>query len=536
MGPSVASVVDAVAGEPGRRRLPAPWIGHLLVFGLLFALVLAWFFLQTRQAQQVFLEDASEHSRLLADAVVLHTRGARLAEEATETILSSFLASSAGFVAYLDGIAPFRSNELAAFAEEAGLSMIRIIRPDGIDQGPEASLTELPANCSRLGRLVRLESAHQILLGVRSQSDEGCILVGMDSRQIEALEAAIGVPRALTAVRELPGVLDVRLVEDEAIGGDAGAAAGGLPRVALRHAAGGDVVAHARASIDGSTLLLDLDAGPLLAMRERLWWEFLGFVAVLTLSGALGAWLLYHHQRAHERQLLDYERRLSMQREEAGLGRAAAAIAHEIRNPLNAIAMGLQRLQLEADALSDEHRRLVELLREAVRHTNGTVTGLLDFARPVQPRRLRVDLNALVEDQLSLYRARLLDSAIQVDLSLDAGLWVDGDPDLLRQVVDNLLRNALEAVGPGECIEVRGEWRAARAVLAVSNPGLSAEVTDVERLAEPWLTTKPTGTGLGLAICRRILRAHGGDLSLLVPRPGWLTAEAWIPAPPKAGH
>lgn len=329
-------MVVAVADEPRRGRLPAPRIGHLLVFGLLFAMVLAWFFLQTRQAQRIFLEDASEHSRLLADAVVLHTRGARLAEEATETILSSFLASSARFVAYLDGIAPFRSDELAAFAQEAGLSMIRIIRPDGIVQGPEGQLADLPGDCAPLGRLIRLESAHQILLGVRSQSDEGCIPVGMDSRQIEALEAAIGVSRALTAVRELPGVLVVRLVQG-AGDGDAGAADVEQPLVRLRHAARGDVVAHARASIDGSTLLLDLDAGPLLAMRERLWWEFLGFVAVLTLSGALGAWLLYHHQRAHERRLLNYERRLSTQRAEAGLGRQTGLAGESNQDGLSAI-------------------------------------------------------------------------------------------------------------------------------------------------------------------------------------------------------
>nr|WP_240905633.1 ATP-binding protein [Thiorhodococcus mannitoliphagus] len=523
-------VVGAVVAEPRRPGLPAPWIGHLLVFGLLFAMVLAWFFLQTRQAQRVFLEDASEHSRLLADAVVLHTRGARLAEEATETILTGFLESSARFVGYLDGIAPFRADELAAFAQEAGLSMIRIQRPDGIVQGPEDGHANLPLDCSQLGRLIRLESAHQILLGVPSQAGEGCILVGMGSRQIEALEQAIGVSRALQAVQELPAVLKVKLVEGAA-GGDGAAAEGEPPSVALRQTRQGETIAQATAMIDGSLLLLDLDAGPLLAMRERLWWEFLGFVVMLALSGVLGAWLLYHHQRAHERQLLDYERRLSVQREEAGLGRAAAAIAHEIRNPLNAMAMGLQRLQLEADGLNSEHRRLVALLREAVQRTNGTVTGLLDFARPVQPRRLPVALNALVEDQLSLYQARILDSGIALELDLPSDLWVDGDPDLLRQVVDNLLRNALESVSSGECIQVQGAREAGQVLLSLSNPGLSAEVSDVERLSEPWFTTKPTGTGLGLAICKRILRAHDGDLRLRVPRPGWLTAEVWMPMP-----
>ncbi|WP_242445594.1 hypothetical protein [Chromatium okenii] len=119
------------------RHLPSPWLGHLLVFGLLFALVFGWFFVQTRQAQQVFLEDASARARLLTDAVMLHTRGALLAERVTADILTRFLGNSARFVAYLDGVAPFRADELSAFADEAGLSVIRLIRAEGIVQGPQ---------------------------------------------------------------------------------------------------------------------------------------------------------------------------------------------------------------------------------------------------------------------------------------------------------------------------------------------------------------------------------------------------------------
>ncbi|WP_242482585.1 hypothetical protein [Thiocystis violacea] len=149
-----------MAVETVRRRLPSPWVGHLLVFGLLAALVLAWFVFQTRQAQRLFLEDASEHARLLTDAVILNARGAQLAEEATATILTKFLGSSARFVDYLDGIAPFRSDELASFAEETGLSVIRIHRPDGVVQGPSDWQPEEPLDCGRLDRLIRDERAH----------------------------------------------------------------------------------------------------------------------------------------------------------------------------------------------------------------------------------------------------------------------------------------------------------------------------------------------------------------------------------------
>ncbi|WP_338115959.1 ATP-binding protein [Thiocystis violacea] len=524
---------DTVAGsdrpDSGRRRLPPPWLGHLLVFGLLFALVLGWFFVQTRQAQRVFLEDAGAHARLLTDAVILHARNALLAERVTADILTRFLGNSARFVVYLDGVEPFRSDELSAFADEAGLSVIRVIRADGVVQGPADWAPDEALDCARLDQLLRLASTHTILFGVADIRGQGCVLVGLDSRHTEALEAAIGLPKALESVAGLPGVVEVRL-EGEPRAEPSPATRADPPRIAMRRLDDGRTVAEASAPVAGARLLLDLDAGPLLAMRERLWRQFLGFVLVLGLTGGIGAWILYHHQRAHERQLLDYERRLSRQREEAGLGRAAAAIAHEIRNPLNAMAMGLQRLQLEADELLPGHRRLVDLVLEAVRRTNTTVSGLLDYARPLRPRRERVALDVLVADQLSLYQARLGDAGIALDPS--PGTWALGDPDLLRQVLDNLLRNALEADGGASSLEIR-VWRAdGFAHLSVANDGLELAAGELERILEPWFTTKTTGTGLGLAISQRIITAHGGRLTLETPRPGRLRVGIALPSAP----
>ncbi len=519
------------------------------MFGLLFALVIGWFYLQTRQARQVFLDEAAARAHLLTDAVLLHARGAMLAQSATTTLLGRVLGNSARFVDYLDGIAPFDAAELAAFADEAGLAVIRIVRPDGSVQGPAdralpaaaqpdasgAGAASGPPDCGRLDQVLRLPEAHLVLLGV-ARTGGGCVLVGIDGRQTEALESAIGLPRALEALAGLPGLAAVRM-EGEPDPTAAGTLPGAgkpsvRPNVSLRRLPDGAHLAQARAPVAGAILLLDLDAGPLDAMHERLWRQFIGFALVLGLAGGLGTWVLYRHQRAQERRLLHYERRLSREREEAGLGRAAAAIAHEVRNPLNAMAMGLQRLQLEAAELTPEHRRLVDLVQEAVRRTNGTVTGLLDYARALRPVPEPVRLAALIGDALALYRGRISAAGLVVTEDLAPAATAYADPWLLGQVLDNLLRNALEAAPAGSTLEVRAWAGSGTGAFSIANDGFTLPAAEAERCLEPWFTTKPTGTGLGLAISRRIIAAQGGSLHLAVPRAGQLCVTVELPCRP----
>jgi len=528
---AVAPAEDAVDAEPAleRERLPPPWLGHLLVFGLLFALVLGWFFWQTRQAQQLFEADAGEHARLLADAVTLHARGALLAEELIETLLTRVLGNSARFIDYLDGVAPFADDELAAFAAEAGLAVIRIQRADTQVQGPRDWDAGRELGCETLERLVRLPEHQVILLGIARTQGEGCVLVGLDSAQTQALEEAIRLTRALESIAALPGVRSVRLDGATRLA-SATSAPTELPNIQIRQATDGTLVAEARATVAGASLHLELDAGPLQRMRERLWWEFLGFVLVLAAAGGAGGWILYRHQHAHERQRLDYERRLSRQREEAGLGRAAASIAHEIRNPLNAMAMGLQRLHWEADELSDEHRRLLDVVQQALKRTNGTVGSLLDYARPIRPTLAPVALGRLVAEQLELYAAAFGAAGWRLDMRLQDDAWVAVDPDLLRQVLDNLLRNVIETETNGGVLEIQVRRQGDSVELSLTNDGVRIAPDELEPLLEPWFTTKTHGTGLGLAISRRIIAAHGGTLSLAIPRPDHLRVSLSLPA------
>lgn len=514
-----------------RRRLPAPWLANLLAFGVMFALVVGWFYLQTREAQRLFLVDAGEHARLVADVVALHARGSVVAEEVTDSLFTGFLGSSARFVDYLDGVEPFRDQELTAFAEEIGLQFIRIEREAGFSQGPPDWSLDGPLDCARTGRLLESAFAKSLVYGIPRAGGAGCILVGADRRQFDEIRAAVGLPRTLESVAALPGVLTVAL-EGEPAATDATAGIDGPTRVSMGTGSDGVPVAEVRVGLSGAQLVLALDAGPLQRMRQRQWRAFSIFSTVLALTGALLSWLLYRHQRHHGQQLQAYERRLSRQREEAGLGRAAAAIAHEIRNPLNALGMGLQRLRIEAGGLDAEHRRLIEVMLEALGRSNDSINGLLDYARPHRLRPELLDPRTLLEDSVSLYRGRMEASGIRLQLDIERGNIIDADPGLLRRVIDNLLRNALEAQPDGGWLSLTLRGGKNGVLLTLTNGGLSLPAAEVQRILDPWFTTRVEGTGLGLAISRRIIEAHGGSLEVQVPTEGELQLRVFLPRNP----
>jgi two-component system sensor histidine kinase HydH len=517
----------ATADPASRRTRISPWLANLLAFGLMVSMVLGWFSLQSREAQRLFLRDTGEHARLLADAVALHARGAVLAQQATESLLTGFLFDTARFIDYLDQVEPFNDDELTALAREKDLVVIRIERDGSRNRGRDEPRLEQPLDCRQTDRLQRFPNEHLALYGIAT-GNNACVWVGMDSRRFERIRDAVGLPRAIEAVSALPGVLAASL-SGEVQDGLLDKQLAQPPEVTMDRDANGQPVARARVPLAGAYLDMTLDAGSLRRMQDRQLRAFLTFTGLLMLTGGLLSWLLYRRQQAHLGQIRDYERRLSQQREEAGLGRAAAAIAHEIRNPLNAIGMGLQRLQIEATELDPGHRRLVALVREAVERSNQSITGLLDYARTYQPQPEKLDLANLLRDILTLYQARFEQSGIDLDLRLPEQAWIEADTGLIRRVLDNLLRNVLEAQPEGGWLSLALIVNNDRVHLSTGNGGLDLPADRVQSILEPWFTTRPEGTGLGLAICRRIVAAHGGQLRVAAPREGELRLDLTLP-------
>jgi signal transduction histidine kinase len=261
--------------------------------------------------------------------------------------------------------------------------------------------------------------------------------------------------------------------------------------------------------------------------------------SAITLGGlALGlVWLRREYGVLSERHA---RARDALQRRDrlAAMGELASTVAHEIRNPLNAIAMSTQRLaqELPSDVLRDEETRgLLDVVQREARRIDGTVQQFLQFARPprLAPRDTNVGpwLKAVLEPLGALAAAR------QVQLAFDT---VDAvavvDPDHLRQAVENVVRNAIEATLAGGQVHVSMRADDATVEIAVrdTGPGVPPEV--LPRMFTLYYTTKPGGTGIGLAVAQQAVTAHGGTIEVETAPGRGTTMRIRVPLRPEAPH
>jgi signal transduction histidine kinase len=197
----------------------------------------------------------------------------------------------------------------------------------------------------------------------------------------------------------------------------------------------------------------------------------------------------------------------------AVIGEMAAVIAHEVRNPLAVISNAVASLRRDGISRHD-HDVLLSILDEEAIRLNRLVSDLLSYARPVNIQRQRVVLFDLVQRTALLAGNRVDAKVIYSDNSVRGQVW--GDPNLLRQVFDNIVENGLQAMGGVGTLNVSVKPIVQDGVegfaVGVRDEGEGMDTQVRIRAKDPFFTTRPSGTGLGLAIVSRIVEAHGGKL------------------------
>jgi len=235
-------------------------------------------------------------------------------------------------------------------------------------------------------------------------------------------------------------------------------------------------------------------------------------------------------RRAHQELRENFE---GMKRAERlyALGQLSAGLAHEIRNPLASIEGAAAVVQRERE--SEERRReFLEIIQKESRRLNQLLTSFLSFARPSPPDLKTVEIDGLLDSVIVLAqhagetRRRDLKKDIQPGLSR-----LECDPEQLKQVLLNLVMNAIQATPQGGTVVLAAREDGNKVTIDVHDQGCGISDDCLDRIFDPFFTTKETGTGLGLSLAHQIVSQHGGTLTVARNSPDGVTMRVSLPRP-----
>jgi signal transduction histidine kinase len=226
----------------------------------------------------------------------------------------------------------------------------------------------------------------------------------------------------------------------------------------------------------------------------------------------------------------------------AALGEMAAAIAHEVKNPLAGIEVMAGILKRQLPDMEDAQSILGDIIKEA-KMANAIVLEVLEFVRPIRLQVERISLSDVVRDAISMADSHVPRGEVRVNVAVPEHLsGLQGDPHQLRQLFTNLLTNAFEAMGGRGIVEITAtelsEEEPAAGGDTHNNQLIQIEVSDdgpgvppdvMDRIFSPFFTTKPQGSGLGLAIVRKIVDAHDGRIDVRARQTGGTRFRVTLP-------
>ncbi|MFQ5585533.1 MAG: nitrogen regulation protein NR(II) [Thermodesulfobacteriota bacterium] len=214
-------------------------------------------------------------------------------------------------------------------------------------------------------------------------------------------------------------------------------------------------------------------------------------------------------------RMKEMEEQLKRDEKLKALGELAAGMAHEIRNPLASMSGSIQVLEEGLTSDDSDNRRLMNIVLRETARLNDLITDFLVFARPAPSNREAIDLKSVLTDILDVFKHSPGARGIEILSEMSDGLFVEADRRQLQQVFWNLFLNGAQSMPEGGRLEiVCRAGTGSTAEISVSDNGEGVVPDDLERIFDPFFSTKESGTGLGLALVHRVVESHGGRVTV----------------------
>lgn len=217
---------------------------------------------------------------------------------------------------------------------------------------------------------------------------------------------------------------------------------------------------------------------------------------------------------------LAVEKHLMHEEQMSVVGKLAAAVAHEVNNPIGVVSLYSQHALAMLPSDSPVHSHLETIHRNA-ESCRKIVSGLLNLARPARPTHRPIDLRQLCREIVDSVHPLVVAAGARISSGShksDVPLWAKADAGMLRQAVLNLAVNAIEAIGPGGEISVGAyetqDGKVTARAIEVRDTGVGITADEIEKIFQPFFTTKECGTGLGLSIAENVIKSHGGRIDV----------------------
>jgi signal transduction histidine kinase len=527
---------------------------------LLFVLILGQSILEYRSSRKAVLDLMNNQAQALILSVAKASEKGLVAYEIQQDKITQHLFTVTEMVDRLDRIDRLDDQSLRDIADGNKLSELllydlhgspeRFYTRDSAAINPEEFKTGLLSEIFS-GKASRLPlgfigiGANRSFAVALSKSRGGAIVAGIDAGELLTLRKAFGTGSVIDDISQSPGVkyagifrsgslvVASKSFENDSTDGwyrpDSLSAANIRTRIKSRGGKDEAFEAKAPFTVAGDPfgdIVIGIDTGYLnllsTKLRQDIIWRSILFLIVSI--AALAGVILQQNYRLLSGQYAEIQR--DVQRLEAdkalsaklvAMGELAGGVAHEIRNPLNAIRVIIQRLEREFKPQSDEaeYTELTSVIRKETDKINESVKNFLTLAKPPVLHKTKGDLNNCIKETITLFQPRAQSKGCAVRTELSELPLIEFDNELMHQAILNLLENALAAMDSNGLITIKTYFQEGRCFVEISDNGAGISDDEKPRVFDLYYTTKPAGTGMGLPMVLRIIKEHGGRIDLV---------------------